>query len=57
MGTVVVSGMLAATLLCIFFIPASFVLVQRLGGEEGQECPGPGCRSGRSRRPSLKELT
>jgi hydrophobic/amphiphilic exporter-1 (mainly G- bacteria), HAE1 family len=31
MGTVVVSGMLAATLLGIFFIPALFVLVERLG--------------------------
>ena len=30
MGTVVVSGMLAATLLGIFFIPALFVLVERL---------------------------
>jgi HAE1 family hydrophobic/amphiphilic exporter-1 len=30
MGTVVVSGMLAATLLGIFFIPALFVMVERL---------------------------
>jgi len=41
MGTVVVSGMLAATLLGIFFIPALFVLVERLksrsSGEEKLE--------------------
>ncbi len=30
MGTVVVSGMLAATLLGIFFIPALFVAVEKL---------------------------
>jgi len=31
-GTAVVSGMLAATLLGIFFIPALFVAVERLAG-------------------------
>ena len=34
LGTVVVAGMLAATLLGIFFIPALFVLVERIGGAE-----------------------
>jgi HAE1 family hydrophobic/amphiphilic exporter-1 len=33
-GTVVVSGMLAATLLGIFFIPALFVAVERLAGKK-----------------------
>ncbi|MDB4946092.1 MAG: efflux system, inner rane transporter CmeB [Labilithrix sp.] len=32
MGTVVISGMLAATLLGIFFVPALFVFVERLSG-------------------------
>jgi HAE1 family hydrophobic/amphiphilic exporter-1 len=32
LGTAVVSGMLAATLLGIFFIPALFVVVERLAG-------------------------
>ena len=32
LGTAVVSGMLAATLLGIFFIPALFVIVERLAG-------------------------
>jgi HAE1 family hydrophobic/amphiphilic exporter-1 len=32
LGTAVVSGMLAATLLGIFFIPALFVAVERLAG-------------------------
>jgi len=36
MGTVVISGMLAATLLGIFFIPALFVLVERLGARKGK---------------------
>jgi hydrophobic/amphiphilic exporter-1 (mainly G- bacteria), HAE1 family len=34
LGTAVVSGMLAATLLGIFFIPSLFVLVERLGGRK-----------------------
>jgi HAE1 family hydrophobic/amphiphilic exporter-1 len=37
MGTVVVSGMLAATLLGIFFIPALFVLVERLKSRSSGE--------------------
>src|SRR6202022_3391274 len=32
MGTAVVSGMLAATMLGIFFIPSLFVFVERLSG-------------------------
>jgi HAE1 family hydrophobic/amphiphilic exporter-1 len=32
LGTAVISGMLAATLLGIFFIPALFVFVERLTG-------------------------
>jgi HAE1 family hydrophobic/amphiphilic exporter-1 len=34
LGTVVVAGMLAATLLAIFLIPALYVLVERIGGAE-----------------------
>jgi len=39
MGTVVVSGMLAATLLGIFFIPALFVMVERLKSRSSGEEP------------------
>jgi hypothetical protein len=35
LGTAVVSGMLAATLLGIFLIPALFVAVERLGARRG----------------------
>jgi HAE1 family hydrophobic/amphiphilic exporter-1 len=38
LGTAVISGMLAATLLGIFFIPSLFVLVERLAG--GDKKPG-----------------
>ncbi|HEY1536529.1 MAG TPA: multidrug efflux RND transporter permease subunit [Polyangiaceae bacterium] len=47
MGTVVISGMLAATLLGIFFIPALFVMVERLRARSSKqaeaqpEAPGP----------------
>ena len=46
LGTAVVSGMLAATLLGIFFIPALFVIVERLAGrrktsESAQAQPKP----------------
>jgi HAE1 family hydrophobic/amphiphilic exporter-1 len=34
LGTVVVSGMLAATLLAIFLIPALYVVVERIAGSE-----------------------
>jgi len=34
LGTAVVSGTLAATLLGVFFIPALFVLVERLAGRK-----------------------
>jgi HAE1 family hydrophobic/amphiphilic exporter-1 len=34
LGTVVVSGMLAATGLAIFLIPVLYVVVERLGGAE-----------------------
>ncbi len=37
MGTVVVSGMLAATLLGIFFIPTLFVVVERLKSRSSGE--------------------
>jgi HAE1 family hydrophobic/amphiphilic exporter-1 len=43
LGTAVVSGMLAATLLGIFFIPALFVAVERLAGarEKGEQGGAP----------------
>ncbi|MEI9951267.1 MAG: multidrug efflux RND transporter permease subunit [Pseudomonadota bacterium] len=41
MGTVVVSGMLAATLLGIFFIPALFVLVERIKSRKGGDALPP----------------
>jgi HAE1 family hydrophobic/amphiphilic exporter-1 len=34
LGTVVVAGMLAATCLAVFLIPALYVLVERIGGTE-----------------------
>ena len=34
LGTAVVSGMLAATLLGVFFIPALFVIVERVAGRK-----------------------
>ena len=39
LGTTVVSGMLAATLLGIFFVPALFVFVERLGGHRDRAVP------------------
>ena len=39
LGTAVVSGMLAATLLGIFFIPALFVFVERLAGHSDKSEP------------------
>jgi hypothetical protein len=52
MGTVVVSGMLAATLLGIFFIPALFVLIKRLGAKKGKHAPPSAPQPPPSRRPS-----
>jgi HAE1 family hydrophobic/amphiphilic exporter-1 len=34
LGTVVVAGMLAATLLAVFLIPVLYVIVEKLGGAE-----------------------
>ena len=42
LGTAVVSGMLAATLLGIFFIPALFVFVERLAGARMEKAPARG---------------
>jgi len=42
LGTAVVSGMLAATLLGIFFIPALFVAVERLTSRKGKHAGGSG---------------
>ncbi len=39
LGTTVVSGMSAATLLGIFFVPALFVFVERLGGHKDAHVP------------------
>jgi HAE1 family hydrophobic/amphiphilic exporter-1 len=39
LGSVVIGGMLAASLLNIFFIPVSFYVVQRLGNPEKAKAP------------------
>jgi multidrug efflux pump len=39
MGTAVFGGMLAASLIAIFFIPVSFYVVERLSGEKQHETP------------------
>ena len=39
LGTAVVSGMLAATLLGVFIIPALFVFVERLASRRGEKAP------------------
>jgi HAE1 family hydrophobic/amphiphilic exporter-1 len=48
LGTTVIMGMLAATGLAIFIIPALFVLVERLSGtpEEGHKAEGHGEEGG-----------
>jgi HAE1 family hydrophobic/amphiphilic exporter-1 len=39
LGTVVIGGMLAASLLAIFFVPVSFVVIERLGYRLGAAKP------------------
>ena len=39
LGTTVVAGMLAASLLGIFFVPALFVFIERLGGHKDAHAP------------------
>jgi len=48
LGTTVIMGMMAATGLAIFIIPALFVLVERLSGtpEEGHKAEGHGEEGG-----------
>jgi HAE1 family hydrophobic/amphiphilic exporter-1 len=46
LGTTVIGGMLASTIIAIFFVPVSFVVVERLGNlfktkEAVKEEPGP----------------
>jgi HAE1 family hydrophobic/amphiphilic exporter-1 len=41
MGTTVIGGMLAATAIAIFIIPALFVLVERLARRSSGDVPGP----------------
>jgi HAE1 family hydrophobic/amphiphilic exporter-1 len=41
MGTTVIGGMLAATAIAIFIIPALFVLVEHLARRRGGDVPGP----------------
>ena len=40
LGTVVIGGMLAASLLAIFFIPVSFDVIERMGNYFSKEKPG-----------------
>jgi len=42
MGTTVISGMVAATVIAIFIIPMLFALVERLSGAERKKAPGGG---------------
>jgi HAE1 family hydrophobic/amphiphilic exporter-1 len=37
LGTVVIGGMLAATLIAVFIIPVTFVVVERLSARFGQK--------------------
>lgn len=50
MGTAVIGGMLAASFIAIFFIPALFYMIERLGGAESEQgkvpVAGPGPESG-----------
>jgi HAE1 family hydrophobic/amphiphilic exporter-1 len=41
MGTVVIGGMLAASFIAIFFVPALFYMIERLGGAERQPLKAP----------------
>ena len=41
LGTVVITGMLAATAIAIFIIPVLFVVVERLSQRRGHEAPAP----------------
>jgi HAE1 family hydrophobic/amphiphilic exporter-1 len=40
LGTVVVAGMLAATMLAVFLIPVLYVIVEKLGGAERKRAKG-----------------
>jgi len=42
MGMAVFSGMLVATFLAVFLVPALFVMIQKLGGKRAQPQPEPG---------------
>ena len=50
LGTTVVTGMLAATLLGIFLVPALFVFMERLAGQGGAPAPQPRRPCARRRR-------
>jgi Cu/Ag efflux pump CusA len=41
MGTAVIGGMLAASFIAIFIIPALFYMIERLGGAERQQLKAP----------------
>jgi hydrophobic/amphiphilic exporter-1 (mainly G- bacteria), HAE1 family len=41
MGTVVIGGMLAASFIAIFIVPALFYMIERLGGAERQQLKAP----------------
>jgi HAE1 family hydrophobic/amphiphilic exporter-1 len=42
MGIAVFAGMLVATFLAVFLVPALFVMIQKLGGKRAQPPPEPG---------------
>jgi HAE1 family hydrophobic/amphiphilic exporter-1 len=41
MGTAVIGGMLASSFIAIFFIPALFYMIERLGGAEREQVKVP----------------
>ncbi|MGB8324997.1 MAG: efflux RND transporter permease subunit, partial [Candidatus Acidiferrum sp.] len=41
MGTAVIGGMIAASFIAIFIIPALFYMIERLGGAKHKETPAP----------------
>jgi HAE1 family hydrophobic/amphiphilic exporter-1 len=51
MGTTVIGGMLAASALGIFFVPAVFCAVEKLSGSESRR-PSPGASSIPSQNPA-----
>jgi hypothetical protein len=41
MGMAVFAGMLVATFLAVFLVPALFVMIEKMGGKRGKPAPSP----------------